>query len=235
MKDQLRDTFDSLAGVYENSVDTESLYNSEYERPSMLKQLPQKLSNKDILDAGCAAGWYTEQLVIRGANVVAADLSPEMVRSTNRRVGDKATILCLDLEANLPFENNSFDFIISLLTLHYIKDWSLTFSEFQRVLKPNGVFLFSIHHPFTDIKLLQDAHYFSTEMIIDNWTKEGKSFEVPFYRRPLHKILNETLNYFSIEKVIEPKPTMNFKAYAPDKYEALMNSPQFLIVKASLK
>jgi len=147
MKDQLRDTFDSLAGVYENSVDTESLYNSEYERPSMLKQLPQKLSNKDILDAGCAAGWYTEQLVIRGANVVAADLSPEMVRSTNRRVGDKATILCLDLEANLPFENNSFDFIISLLTLHYIKDWSLTFSEFQRVLKPNGVFLFSIHHP----------------------------------------------------------------------------------------
>lgn len=235
MKDQLRDTFDSLAGVYENSVDTESLYNSEYERPSMLKQLPQKLSNKDILDAGCAAGWYTEQLVIRGANVVAADLSPEMVRSTNRRVGDKATILCLDLEANLPFENNSFDFIISSLTLHYIKDWSLTFSEFQRVLKPNGVFLFSIHHPFTDIKLLQDAHYFSTEMIIDNWTKEGKSFEVPFYRRPLHKILNETLNYFSIEKVIEPKPTMNFKAYAPDKYEALMNSPQFLIVKASLK
>lgn len=235
MKDQLRDTFDSLAGVYENSVDTESLYNSEYERPSMLKQLPQKLSNKDILDAGCAAGWYTEQLVIRGANVVAADLSPEMVRSTNRRVGDKATILCLDLEANLPFENNSFDFIISSLTLHYIKDWSLTFSEFQRVLKPNGVFLFSIHHPFTDIKLLQDAHYFSTEMIIDNWTKEGKSFEVPFYRRPLHKILNETLNYFSIEKVIEPKPTMNFKAHAPDKYEALMKSPQFLIVKASLR
>lgn len=235
MKDQIRDTFDSLAGVYAKTVDTASLYNSEYERPSMLSQLPQSLTNVDILDAGCAAGWYTQQLVNRGANVVAADLSPEMVRSTIRRVGDKATVLCLDLEANLPFEDNSFDFIISSLTLHYIKDWSLTFSEFQRILKPNGVFLFSIHHPFTDIKLLQDAHYFSTELIIDNWTKEGKSFEVPFYRRPLQIILNETLNYFSIEEVIEPKPTMNFKAQAPEKYEALMNNPQFLIIKASLK
>ncbi|MBT2640437.1 MULTISPECIES: class I SAM-dependent methyltransferase [unclassified Bacillus (in: firmicutes)] len=235
MKDKIRDTFDSLASVYTNTVDIESLYNTEYERPSMLRQLPQSLTNMDILDAGCAAGWYTQELASRGANVVAADISPEMVRSTIRRVGDKATVLCLDLEANLPFKDNSFDFIISSLTLHYIKDWSLTFSEFQRVLKPNGVFLFSIHHPFTDVKLLQNAHYFSTEMIIDNWIKEGKSFEVPFYRRPLHIILNETLNYFSIEKVIEPKPTMNFKAKAPEKYETLMNSPQFLIIKASLK
>lgn len=235
MKEQIKDTFDSLACVYEKSVDTESLYNSEYERPSMLKQLPKNLSNKVILDAGCAAGWYTQQLVNRGANVVAADVSPEMVRSTMRRVGDKSTVYCLDLEANLPFGDHTFDYIISSLTLHYIKDWSLTFREFQRILNPNGIFLFSIHHPIADIKLIQDAHYFSTEMIIDTWTKEGKSFDVPFYRRPLHKILNETLNYFSIEKVIEPKPTMNFKAQAPDKYEALMNSPQFLIIKAYLK
>lgn len=201
----------------------------------MMSQLPQSLKYMDILDAGCAAGWYTQQLVNKGANVVAADISPEMVRSTIRRVGDKASVHCLDLEASLPFEDNTFDFIISSLTLHYLKDWSPTFSEFQRILKPNGGFLFSIHHPYTDLKLLQNAHYFSTELIIDNWTKEGKSFEVPFYRRPLHIILNETLNYFSIEKVIEPKPTMNFKAQAPEKYEMLMNSPQFLIIKASLK
>lgn len=234
MKDRVKETFNQLASVYENTVDTTSLYNSEYERPSMLGQLPQDLINMNVLDAGCAAGWYTLQLVNRGANVVATDISPEMVSSTMRRVGDKANVLCLDLEAKLPLEDNSFDFIISSLTLHYIRDWSHTFSEFQRILKPKGVLLFSIHHPFTDIRLLQDANYFSTELIIDKWNKEGKSYEVPFYRRPLHLILNETLKYFSIEEVIEPQPTMKFKTEAPEKYERLMKSPQFLIIKALL-
>ncbi|OCA90474.1 ubiquinone biosynthesis methyltransferase UbiE [Bacillus sp. FJAT-27225] len=234
MKDKVKDTFNQLARIYENTVDTTSLYNTEYERPSMLEQLPQDLKTMKVLDAGCAAGWYTLQLVNRGANVVATDISPEMVSSTRRRVGDKADVLCLDLEGKLPFEENSFDLIISSLTLHYIRDWNDTFSEFQRILKPNGVFLFSIHHPFTDIHLLKDANYFSTELILDKWYKEGKYFEVPFYRRPLHKILNETITYFSIEKIIEPKPTMAFKKRAPDKYESLMKKPQFLIIKAYL-
>jgi SAM-dependent methyltransferase len=198
----------------------------------MLRQLPQNLNNMNILDAGCAAGWYTQQLVNRGANVVATDISPEMVSSTVRRVGNKANVLCLDLEANLPFKDNSFDYIISSLTLHYIKEWSLTFSEFQRILKPKGVFAFSVHHPFSDIKLLQDANYFSTQLIIDKWDKDGKSFEVPFYRRPLNLILNETLKYFSIEEFIEPQPTIKFKEKAPEKYEMLLKSPQFLIIKA---
>ncbi|ALC89139.1 ubiquinone biosynthesis methyltransferase UbiE [Bacillus sp. FJAT-18017] len=235
MKENIKDTFNNLASIYENTVDTTSLYNSEYERPAMLSQLPQNLNNMDIVDAGCAAGWYTQQLVNRGANVIATDISPEMVSSAKRRVGDKATVLCLDLEANLPFKDNSFDFIISSLTLHYIREWGPTFSEFQRILRPKGVFLFSIHHPFTDIKLLQDANYFGTELIIDKWIKEGKSFEVPFYRRPLNIILNETLNCFSIEEVIEPLPTTKFKEQAPEKYEMLLKSPNFLIIKAIVK
>lgn len=234
MKDRVKNIFNQLASVYENTVDTASLYNSEYERPSMLEQLPQDLQNMNVLDAGCAAGWYTHQLVMRGANVVATDLSPEMVSSSKRRVGDKATILCLDLEEKLPFEDNSFDYIISSLTLHYIKDWSNTFSEFKRILKPNGILLFSIHHPFSDIKLLQDYSYFMTELIIDKWNKEGRSYEVPFYRRPLHSILNETVKWFSLEEVIEPQPTAKFKSLAPEKYEILMKNPQFLIIKAAV-
>jgi ubiquinone/menaquinone biosynthesis C-methylase UbiE len=234
MKTSVRDTFDQLANIYEKSVDTTSLYNSEYERPSMLAQLPQDLMNMDILDAGCAAGWYSQQLMNRGANVTAIDISPEMVSSTIRRVGDKAQVLCMDLDAKLPFSDNSFDYIISSLTLHYIKDWSLPFGEFQRILKPNGVFLFSVHHPFSDIKLLENPNYFSTELIIDKWTKDGVLFEVPFYRRPLHLIINETVKHFTIEKLIEPQPTMKFKEIAPDKYELLMKNPQFLIMKAIL-
>ncbi|MGM9950348.1 MAG: class I SAM-dependent methyltransferase [Lysinibacillus sp.] len=232
MKNQVIAVYDQLAGIYERSIDTKGLYNIAYERPAMLEQLPASLKGKRILDAGCAAGWYTEQLILRGASVVATDISPEMVNATKRRVGNQAEAVCLDLEEELPFEDDAFDFIVSSLLLHYLKDWHQTFKEFKRVLKKNGVLLFSVHHPFTDVALLQDFRYHSTELIIDHWNKEGKIYDVPFYRRPLQTILNETLSYFSIEKVIEPKPTLLFKEQAPEKYEKLLNRPTFLIVKA---
>jgi len=40
------------------------------------------------------------------------------------------------------------------------------------------------------------------------------------------------LSYFSIEKLIEPQPTREFKIQVPEKYEKLMKNPHFMIVKA---
>ncbi|PSL41830.1 methyltransferase family protein [Planomicrobium soli] len=232
MKEKVADTFNQLASIYENSVDTTSLFNSEYERPAMLAHIPNVMSGKKVFDAGCAAGWYTEQLIDRGADVIAADISIEMVLSAKRRIGDNAEILCMDLEKELPFQTASFDVIVSSLTLHYLEKWEETFREFHRILKPDGMFLFSVHHPLTEINRLEKAHYFSTELIIDQWNKEGKIFDVPYYRRPLSEIMNQTLSCFSIEKVIEPLPTLKFKEQSPGSYSRLMKRPQFLIIKA---
>ncbi|WP_391115767.1 class I SAM-dependent methyltransferase [Psychrobacillus sp. L3] len=156
----------------------------------MINQLPSDKSNKKVLDAGCAAGWYTSQLVKLGSDVTATDISPNMVEATKRRIGDNAEVLCLDIENKLPFEDESFDLIVSSLVLHYIKDWSKPFSEFRRMLKPNGKLLFSVHHLFMDIKLSKNDDSFSNELIIDQWEREGKLIVVPFYRRPLHEIMN---------------------------------------------
>ncbi|KKK36370.1 ubiquinone biosynthesis methyltransferase UbiE [Mesobacillus campisalis] len=234
-KDQVKVVFNRLAPVYEHSVDTNSLYNSEYERPAMMNQVPSSLRNKTVLDAGCAAGWYSEQLLGRGAKVVAIDISPEMVVSAKRRLGDKAKVLCLGLEGSMPFHDHSFDFILSSLTLHYLKSWNRTFEELQRILTPDGSFLFSVHHPISDVALLDHPSYFETELIIDQWKKDCKVFEVPFYRRPLKEIINTTMSYFSIEEIIEPEPTAAFKKESPEGYERLMKRPQFLIINAKNK
>lgn len=235
MKEWVKNTFNNLANIYEHSIDATSLYNCEYERPAMVEQLPQDMKNMKVLDAGCAAGWYSNQLINRGASVVATDISPEMVTATKRRVGSKAEVICLDLETKFPFEDNTFDLIISSLTLHYIANWSHTFNEFYRILNSSGLLLFSIHHPFMDIKISQTGDYFSNELIIDKWKKAGKTFEVPFYRRPLQSILNETSTNFMVEKVIEPQPTDEFKKIAPESYQKLMKNPHFLIIKAKKK
>lgn len=59
------------------------------------------------LDAGCAAGWYTEQLVNLGANVTATDIIGRMVEATKRRIWENTKVLCLDLEERLSFVFNT--------------------------------------------------------------------------------------------------------------------------------
>lgn len=235
MKISVKAAYDQLASDYEHNVDTKNPWNAYYERPAMVNLLPVNLTNKKVLDAGCAAGWYTEKLLELGAEVTATDISGEMVQATQRRVGNKAEVLNLNLEKELPFQNDSFEFIISSLVIHYINDWSNTFCEFQRILKPGGIFLFSVHHPQMDIKLSPKKQYFSRELIVDQWHREGKIIDVPFYRRPLHEIINKTLEYFSIEGIVEPQPTSEFKLLDPDGYKRLMSQPNFLIIKALKK
>ena len=232
MKEKVKEVFNQLSQVYATTVDSQSLFNKEYERPAMLRELPIDLQNKKVLDAGCAAGWYSYSLLEKGANVTAADVSEEMVTAAKERLKDRVEVFCIDLEAELPFKDNSFDIILCSLTLHYIKDWNTTFHEFKRVLKPDGCLLYSVHHPFSDTTLLsEEANYYSTEFIIKKWNKEGKTYEVPCYHRPLQSIINDTSKYFTIEKLLEPIPTQEFKVQQSEKYEQVLHKPQFILVK----
>jgi SAM-dependent methyltransferase len=150
MKKKILEAYAKLAKDYEMHVDTQSGHNAYYERPAMMKLIPNNMNHLEVLDAGCAAGWYTEQFIKRGAQVTAIDLSPEMVEACERRNGDKAAIFTCDLAEPLPFNNETFDLIVSSLTLHYLDDWVPTFREFHRVMKPGGSLIFSVHHPFMD-------------------------------------------------------------------------------------
>jgi len=224
--------YDQLAYDYEHHVDQTRYFNTEYERPAMMARMPNQLQNKHVLDAGCAAGWYTEQFLERGADVSAVDLSLEMVRATKRRVGEQATVMKHDLADTLPFADRTFDIIVSSLVLHYIKDWQTVFRDYKRLLKPGGLLIYSVHHPMMDISLSKHAHYFQKEYIVDHWERHGKWIDVPFYRRPMEMIINDTTTFFKLQHMIEPQPTDIFKKEHPEKYTQLQRRPNFLIIQA---
>ena len=52
----------------------------------MLGRLPDDLNGKRVLDAGAGAGQMTEALARRGAEVVAADISPSLLDVAKRRI-----------------------------------------------------------------------------------------------------------------------------------------------------
>lgn len=57
-------------------------------RDIMLAQMPEDLSGKRVLDAGCGAGQMTIELAARGADVVAIDISPSLVEIAAERLPD---------------------------------------------------------------------------------------------------------------------------------------------------
>lgn len=159
-------SYEEMAEYYFKYVDTKP-FNAYYERPATISLLPQ-VRGKKILDAGCAAGWYTKWLLDKGASVIALDFSPNMIKMTKKRVGNSAKVIRDDLNEPLNFiEDESIDIILSSLTLHYIKNWNLVMSEFNRILNSDGELIISIHHPFMDFRVFNRENYFLTELLDD--------------------------------------------------------------------
>lgn len=226
------DSYEEMAEFYFNEVDRKP-HNAFYERPGTLSLLPD-VKGKRVLDAGCAAGWYTKWLLDNGAQVVAIDFSENMIEMTKKRVGNMAKIIRADLNNTLEFiEDKSIDIIVSSLTLHYLKSWDIAMSEFHRILKDGGQLIFSVHHPFMDFIEFNKENYFRIELLDDEWNIASRKVEVQFYRRPLSKIIEAvTSSGFVIEKLLEPMPTEEFKIHNPNSYDKLTKRPQFLFIRA---
>lgn len=115
-----------------------------------------KLQPHTILDIGCGTGHCTSALASHypKARVIAMDLAHAMVKHTRQRFSYFQRkwrghgFACADAE-RLPFADNSFEMILSNLTLQWCGNLEGLFSEFRRVLKPGGVVLFSTLGPDT--------------------------------------------------------------------------------------
>jgi SAM-dependent methyltransferase len=226
------EAYEALAEAYATLVDTKP-HNAYYERPATLSLLPD-VRGKQVLDAGCGPGVYAERLIQNGAEVVAFDVSPTMVRLAQERLGTGSHVLEWDLEEPLRFaEDELFDVVLCALALNYIEHWAPVFREFYRVLRRPGCLVFSVEHPFSEFLLRTSEDYFQIERVECTWKGFGKEVSMPSYRRPLQAMLNPLFEAgFVLEKILEPTPTEEFKRHEPEEYEELMTRPGFLCVRA---
>jgi SAM-dependent methyltransferase len=234
VKDDLSvaDMYDEFAEAYAARVDTKP-HNAYYERPATLSLLPD-VQGKRVLDAGCGPGVYTGWLVNHGAEVVAVDVSPKMVRLAQQRVGSRARVFHADMSQPLDFaQDETFDLVVSALALHYVRDWDAVFGEFHRVLRRGGQLVFSVGHPFGDFMRHNAGNYFRIERVEEVWPGFGKPVRMSYYRRPLHMLMNSLLGAgFTLERLLEPTPVEAFKQAEPEEYEELMRQPVFLCIRA---
>ena len=229
-----QDAYNELAEAYAASVDTKP-HNAYYERPATLSLLPD-VNGKQVLDAGCGPGVYSEWLVAHGGIVLAIDANEKMVALARQRLGDKVQVLQANLEVPLDFlVDASFDVVVCPLVMDYIKEWEPTFKEFHRILRAQGCLVFSMEHPYMKYATHHlMSNYFKVERVEYVWRGFGKPVNVPSYRRPMSEVVNPLLEAgFILDQILEPLPIEEFYEKDPEDYEELMRSPGFMCVKAT--
>lgn len=223
--------YDAMSVVYRDG-NNQGSYNAYYERPATISLLGN-VTGLRVLDAGCGPGALTEWLVGHGAAVTAVDVSPEMVRIAQERVGDRARVQVADLAGPLPLETGSVDMVVASLAMHYVADWDVPLGEFHRVLAPDGAVVFSTHHPAMDWQLHSPDDYFAVRQVSERWSLgTGGGFDVTFWRRPLTAITGSVYRAgFLIERLIEPAPVPELADVDADDYRRLRTSPAFLLFR----
>jgi magnesium-protoporphyrin O-methyltransferase len=91
-------------------------------RATLLSWLPQDLTGRRLLDAGCGTGALAIEAALRGADVVAIDLSPKLVELARQRAPSSLTTGSLDFRSGdmLDASLGRFDHVVAMdSVIHY--------------------------------------------------------------------------------------------------------------------
>lgn len=198
------------------------------EKIDLIERYLQRLKNKDslVLDLGANTGGEAEVLVTRGYKIVATDINEIALSFSNIRSKKFRSVSPIYIAADahrLPFEDNTFQFVIAFEVLHHFENLQLVLSELSRVLKPGGM-LFSLEpfalNPYRRLAEMRFLFLGSIE----------RSFRV----RPLAKALEQQgFTHVDITKVILP-PSEWKKSYST-WFRRILKNVYYLTRKRSLR
>lgn len=161
-KSRIRASFEKAAGSYDSAaVLQREVSDRMAERLEYIKFQPQL-----ILDAGSGTGYGAAHLRRQypDARVLELDLAQAMLQASRSKQQQQDGLLkkwfgrrqpwqvCADIE-RLPLADNSVDMIWSNLAIQWVNVPDGVFAEFFRVLKPDGMLMFSTLGPDTLMEL----------------------------------------------------------------------------------
>ena len=160
------------------------------------KRAINKITGNKVLDLGSGTGASFN--LLKAFDVTAIDPDENMLRLNkfNNKIVGKAELL--------PFEDNSFDCVISTFVWRNLDNPKKSLEEVRRVLKPEGNFiLLDMTRPKNKLKFI--IHFLGTYLLtnlIGILTMNLKEYQF------LHKSLDK---YPQPEKHLEDNPFMKFK------------------------
>ncbi len=157
-----------LAKQYNNVADafTESIVVGNAEsRRIFYSYLDNILRGKVVLDLACGDGADMTHYESLGATVYGIDASEELIAKAKARLPN-ADIRVGEFE-KLPFKDGSFDVVLSKYAIQTALHIAPCLDEIHRVLKPGGVLVYLVTHPFRQYfeKRERRADYFEQKIV----------------------------------------------------------------------
>lgn len=107
----------------------------------------EELKGKKVLEAGCGAGRFTQIVLDAGAIVYAFD-SSDSIYANQKNNKHKNLHICKADIRNLPFKENSFDYVFCFGVLQHTPNPKESFDNLVRYLKPTGKIAVDIYPLF---------------------------------------------------------------------------------------
>jgi len=213
---------------YQKTSDLELAWPSETMvrvfKGNYVPDLDHDYAGKSVLDVGFGIANNLLFLATLGLELSGTELSDEICQIAATKLAKRGFKAQLKVGANrqLPFEDNSFDFLTSWNVLHYEDneaDICLAIAEYRRVLKPGGRFFISTtgpdhkiltnhqalgHHRYQigldgDFRKGQIFYYFDSEENIQKLF--GVQFKKVIVGRTHDHLFTSTLDWFIISGV----------------------------------
>lgn len=157
------------ANFYRQGIPSGHFFN---QRLALVYELLANHRSAKILDLGCGPGLTADHLLKQGHEFFGIDISEVMIDECRRRFPDSASAhFSVGDFQKLDFPDHSFDVILCMGALEYIDHDKVdrAVAEMTRVLKPDGVVIFSL----------------LSEQSLYNWTERAGWRAKPVIRRLL--------------------------------------------------
>ena len=171
--------------VIYNALSRSRTFQRFYE--ALSRDISQHRKEGDILDIGTGPGLLLMKLhaFCPGFRLVGLDVSPSMVEKAAENIEEAGLAGTVRVQEGsvhaLPFEECSFDVVVSTGSLHHWKDPGAGLNEVHRVLKPGGIALiYDIVRDTPKADIMEAAREFGRLRVLLLWIH---SFTEPFYSR----------------------------------------------------
>lgn len=237
---EIAEMYNKMGKIYHQTrVQGGRLFNEFLEMPATLALIPENLSGKLVLDAGCGSGIYAREMANRGASVIGIDISSTMIEiAASETPKDLPITYQVGNLYQLDLKSSSIDLIICNYVLENIQNIDEVFSEFNRVLKNDGVCIYSISHPIRAMAKREEVNgdeiwkledYYDRGIRISDF---GQGMKIKKYKRTISDYMNACIKAgFNINQFCEPQPILAGKTNDIKSYNLAMRLPQLLVIK----
>jgi SAM-dependent methyltransferase len=196
-------------------------------------------SPRTAFDLGCGEGRFCRVLRRHGIDVVGLDPTPALVAAAQAR--DRVGRFCRGTAESLPFRDQTFDLVVSYLTLIDILDIRAAIPEMVRVLRPGGSLLIANLNGFVtacgDVGWVKDAAGRRLHYPVDGYLDERamwiayRGIRVVNHHRPFSAYVRALLSAgLRLDYFDEPAPSPDAPAREAANYR---RAPWFHVMEWS--